>query len=170
MDLDLLYRLVTEAIQRADVLDDLRAPGAAEAHLDVSFLEERIADSLPASDPEGELARRGAVRAAGAAGDLKRAQDLVERFRADSDASDDLRQQLTDLLGRHPTLGVRASVSDGSNITLDGVAPDGFALTDIMLGQADPSVVKGTWWDYDNGELQVIVSDALVGALRPSRP
>ena len=62
--IELLYPLITEAIRRAETLEDLRAPGAHSAYLDVSLLEERITEFLPACDPEGALARRGAVRAA----------------------------------------------------------------------------------------------------------
>ncbi len=88
----------TVAGHRADTLEELGAPGAAAAHLDVSLLEERIAAGLPASDPEGALARRGAVRAAGAANDWRRARDLAERFIADADADAELREQLASLL------------------------------------------------------------------------
>ena len=89
MSLDFLYPLVTEAIRRAESLEDLGAPGALAAHLDVSLLEEKIAEILPASDPEGALARRGAVRAAVAARQLARAQQLAERYLAEvgTDAS-----------------------------------------------------------------------------------
>lgn len=80
MDLDSLYPLVTEAIRRAEVLDDLNAPGAAAAYLDVSLLEAKLADLLPATDVEGAIARRGAVRAAIAAGDLARARELSSRY------------------------------------------------------------------------------------------
>ena len=86
MDLDALYPLVTEAIRRAEVLDDLNAPGAAPAYLDVSLLEAKLAELLPVSDVEGAIARRGAVRAAVAAGDLPRAQELWARYAAEPGA------------------------------------------------------------------------------------
>jgi hypothetical protein len=98
MSVEFLYPLITEAIRRAEVLDDLRAPGARSAHLDVSLLEEKIAETLPASDPEGALARRGAVRAALAARELVRAQKLVERFLAEDGANEDLQADLLQLL------------------------------------------------------------------------
>src|SRR4029078_3347142 len=79
MTLDFLYPLITEAIRRAETLEDLRGPGARSAHLDVALLEEEIAEVLPASDPEGALARRGAVRAALAAREIARAQQLAAR-------------------------------------------------------------------------------------------
>lgn len=95
MDIETLYPLVTEAIRRAEVLDELGAPGARQAHLDVSLLEERIAGILPPSDVEGSIARRGAVRAAIAAHEFRRAEDLVSRFTAECDADDSVRADLT---------------------------------------------------------------------------
>jgi len=83
-----LYPLVTEAIQRAETLEDLGAPNVCSAYLDVSKLEEKVAELLPASDPEGMLARRGAVRAAVAAKEFARARMLAERFLADAELDD----------------------------------------------------------------------------------
>jgi hypothetical protein len=84
MSLEFLYPLVTEAIRRAEFLEDLHAPGVYTAYSDVSLLEEKVAELLPASDPEGALARRGAVRAALAARELGRARQLAERFLAEA--------------------------------------------------------------------------------------
>lgn len=94
MNTDELYPLVSEAIRRAETLDDLGAPGARSAYQDVSLLEEKVAEVLPASDPEGALARRGAVRAALAAKELARAQQLAERFLAETDDDAELRAEL----------------------------------------------------------------------------
>lgn len=94
MSIEALYPLITEAIRRAETLEDLHAPGARSAYLDVSLLEERAAEVLPASDPEGALARRGAVRAALAAKELTRAQQLAERFLAETGTDADLRVAL----------------------------------------------------------------------------
>lgn len=94
MSIEVLYPLITEAIRRAETLEDLHAPGAVSAYLDLSLLEERAAEILPASDPEGALARRGAVRAALAAKELTRAQQLAERFLAEAGTDDDLRAEL----------------------------------------------------------------------------
>lgn len=91
MNLDDLYMLVTEAILRSDTLADLGAPGAAAAYLDVSRLEEEIAKLLAVSDPEGALARRGAVRAALKGGDHVRARSLTDRYLAEPDVTQDLR-------------------------------------------------------------------------------
>jgi hypothetical protein len=94
MSIEFLYPLVTEAIRRAETLEDLRAPGVYTAYFDVSLLEEKVAEFLPASDPEGALARRGAVRAALAARELGRAQQLAERFLAEADANAELKAGL----------------------------------------------------------------------------
>jgi hypothetical protein len=97
MNLEFLYPLVTEAIRRAEALEDLRAPGIPTAYSEVSLLEEKIAELLPASDPEGALARRGAVRAALAAREPGRAQQLAERFLAEADADAELHADLCSL-------------------------------------------------------------------------
>ena len=114
MDLEILYPLVTEAIRRAEVFEDLHAPGARDAWRDVSRLEERITRILPASEPEGAIARRGAVRAAIAGGECERACDLVTRFKAEDDVSvtlvaelEALRQRAT-VLSRQQTAVLRS--------------------------------------------------------------
>lgn len=100
MDLDTLNLLVSEAILRAEALSDLRAPGAAGAHLDVSMLEEKIADLTSAETPQGALARQGAVGAAVLAGDRERAALLADRFCAEVGASDAFCNELRDVLER----------------------------------------------------------------------
>jgi hypothetical protein len=95
--LDLYYPLVTEAIRRAEALEDLGAPGASAAYLDVSRIEETIAEKLPTTDPEGALARRGAVRAAFAADEPERGRELVERYLAEAEASEELKAALSRL-------------------------------------------------------------------------
>ena len=97
MSIELLYPLVSEAIRRAETLEDLGAPGARSAYLDVSLLEERISEALPASDPEGALARRGAVRAALAARELTRARRLAERFLVETGEDAELQAELLEL-------------------------------------------------------------------------
>lgn len=92
-----LYPLVTEAIRRAETLEDLGAPGTAAAFQEVSLLEEKIAETLPASDPEGAVARRGAVRAALSAREYGRARELIERFLAEDDVDAELRAELLEL-------------------------------------------------------------------------
>lgn len=100
MDLDTLNLLTSEAILRAEVLSDLGAPGAQAAHLEVSLMEERIADLAPASSTEGALARHGAVGAAVLAGRMDRADALVAVYCADTEASEELRMELPALVAR----------------------------------------------------------------------
>lgn len=96
---ELYYPLVTEAIRKAETLEDLGAPGTAQAYLDVSLLEERIAHDLPAADPEGALARRGAVRAALSARNFERARQLIDRYLAEAESRDngELREEMSEL-------------------------------------------------------------------------
>ena len=98
MDIETLYPLVTEAIRKAEVYEDIGAPGAMDAHRDVSLLEERVAKLLPASKVEGAIARRGAVRAAVAAHDFDRAQMLVEQYCGEADASISLQRELREMV------------------------------------------------------------------------
>ena len=83
MSIDDLYERVTEAILRAETLED-QGPSAEmrEAYLTVSFLEEEIAEATPPFGLEGVIARRGAVRAALKAGVPMRARDLAEHYLA----------------------------------------------------------------------------------------
>jgi hypothetical protein len=80
MSLDNLYPRVTEAIERAEALDDAKSLDVRSAYLDVSMLEEEIAATSPAADLEGLVARRGAVRAALKAHAFARAFELAERY------------------------------------------------------------------------------------------
>ncbi|MGH9279930.1 MAG: hypothetical protein ACRD12_17755 [Acidimicrobiales bacterium] len=125
MDLDSLYLLVTDAILRAEALDDLGAPGAPDAYLDLSLIEERIALKLPASTPEGALARRGAVRAAVKAGDPLRAARLVESFSEEPDVTAELGAAVRDIAPGHPQrppTSVPSRSTDHSGFVPIGVA------------------------------------------------
>jgi hypothetical protein len=95
---DLLNTLVTGAIWRAEQLEEQGISSAPLAWAEVSSLEEELAKALPASDPEGRIARRGAVRAALKARDFARAQALVERYLAEKDATRALRATLDSTL------------------------------------------------------------------------
>jgi len=74
-----LNRLVTTAILAAE-----RTKSGTEAervaYVRVSDLEEQIADILPARTLEGDIARRGAIRAAIMAGDRPRARGLFDHY------------------------------------------------------------------------------------------
>jgi DNA anti-recombination protein RmuC len=129
VSLELLYPQVSEAIRRAETLEDLRDPGASSAYLDVSLIEERIAEALPATDPEGALARRGAVRAALSANDFARAQQLVEKFLAEAGDNTELQAELlqfsADLYRQLATTRPDAFRSDlASQIELNKVRAD----------------------------------------------
>lgn len=77
---DSLYSLVTAAIVHAEQFEEDGESSAQLAWAEVSLLEEQLAAALPASQPEGRIARRGAVRAALKAGDQARAQALAQRY------------------------------------------------------------------------------------------
>ena len=83
MDIDILNTLVTSAIWRAEQLDELGLETSSSAWKEVSELEEELARIMPAKEPEGRIARRGAVHAALKAEDHVRAQDLVQRYAAE---------------------------------------------------------------------------------------
>lgn len=100
LSLDALNLLTSEAILRAEALEDVGAPGTAAAHLEVSMFEERLAAMIPASSPAGALARHGAVGAAVLGGRPDRAEELTEFYSADPDASADLRAELAALVPR----------------------------------------------------------------------
>lgn len=99
MALSDLYRAVTEAICRAEALE---AGGherdAAIAYQAVSYIEEEIAELLPASDPEGALARQGAVTAAMSAGAVTRAVALANKYRAECDLPNTFSSELDALI------------------------------------------------------------------------
>lgn len=126
MSLEVLYPLVSEAIRRAETLEDLGAPGAHLAYRAVSFLEEKIAELLPVSNPEGALARRGALRAALAARDLTRAQKLAKRFLSEAGIDSELQADLLQLLeqyqqsaaGRFPLVANRYGIPEVHRLAL----------------------------------------------------
>lgn len=98
--LDELYARVTAAILRAETAEAERDAGrAAAAQFDVSCLEEEIAAKLPANDPEGEIARRGVLRAALRANQHARAAELAIRYIAEPMASEALKATLAAFRG-----------------------------------------------------------------------
>jgi hypothetical protein len=98
MSLDSLHTLVTGAIWRAEQLEEHQVSSAPLAWTEVSRLEEELARALPASLPEGRIARRGAVRAALKARDFARADMLAERYLTEREAPESLRATLRELL------------------------------------------------------------------------
>lgn len=97
MDLEDLYQEVTAAIGRTEAIE-VTDPGYKAAQRRVAELEGRIAALLPPDDVEGAIARRGAVRAAIAAGDREWAQRLAAEFIAEPAIPPELRDQLWGLL------------------------------------------------------------------------
>jgi hypothetical protein len=95
---DLLNTLVTGAIWRAEQLEEKGVGSAPIVWAEVSSLEEALAKAIPASQPEGRIARRGAVRAALKARDFDRARSLTERYLGEEGATRSLRAALRQLL------------------------------------------------------------------------
>ncbi len=96
-DADTLNMLVTGAIWRAE---QLQAQGirANEAWAEVSSWEEQLACLFPQTDPEGRIARRGAVRAALKSGDPERAEALADRYLAEKGTSKEFKAGLREIL------------------------------------------------------------------------
>lgn len=98
MSTDSLYTLVTGAIWRAERLDEHKVSSAPLAWAEVSKLEEELSTALSPSQPEGRIARRGAVRAALKARDYGRAEDLTQRYLAEEEAPESMRAALREIL------------------------------------------------------------------------
>lgn len=75
-----LDRLVSVAIQRAEVLEDSNSSAAQEAWLEVLAYERRLAALTKASEIAGGVARAGAVYAALAAGRRHEAEQFAEEY------------------------------------------------------------------------------------------
>lgn len=86
MSTDSLHSLVTAAIWRAEQLEEHGVSSAPLAWAEVSLLEEELAKAIPISQPEGRIARRGAVRAALKARKYARAYALAQQYLAEEDA------------------------------------------------------------------------------------
>ena len=98
MNLDALLSLVSGAIWRAERLEDMGLETAASAWEEVSRFEEELAKLTPAKEPEGRIARRGAVRAALKANNHQRAQSLVERYLSERGTPKSLRADFQELM------------------------------------------------------------------------
>lgn len=101
MTLDELNLLVSQAIRRAELLDELGAPTVKEAWAEVSLIEEQLALRQEASTAGGYYARRGAVNAAFKASNLDRAEMLMEYFDKEGPASVESLAQFRQELTRH---------------------------------------------------------------------
>ena len=98
METDTLNTLVTGAIWRAEQLEAYGIYPATQAWSEVSSLEEELAKAHPASESQGRIARRGAVRAALKAGAYHRANQLADNYLADESASKSLKAALRKIL------------------------------------------------------------------------
>ena len=98
METDTLNTLVSGAIWRAEQLEALGVRPASQAWGEVSSLEEELAKAIPASESEGRIARRGAVRAALKAGDYSRAHALADGYLAEEAAPRSLTTALRKIL------------------------------------------------------------------------
>ena len=98
MSTDSLHSLVTSAIWRAEQLDELGVSSAPRAWAEVSSLEEELAAILPGTQPEGRIARRGAVRAALKARDYARAEALAQRYLAEENTPKSLGTAIREIL------------------------------------------------------------------------
>jgi hypothetical protein len=78
-----LDTLVSIAIRRAEVLEDVGSPSTQEAWLEVLAYEERLAAITPASDIAGGIARAGAVHAALSSGRREEAERLAHTYLSD---------------------------------------------------------------------------------------
>ena len=97
METDTLNTLVSAAIWRAEQLE-AHGINAGQAWVEVSSLEGALAKALPISEPEGRIARRGAVRAALKARDYGRADMLAEGYMAEEVAPESLKASLLEML------------------------------------------------------------------------
>lgn len=150
-----LHSLVTAAIWRAEQLDELEISSAPLAWTEVSSLEERLAEILPASQPEGRIARRGAVRAALKAGDYSRAEALAQRYLAEENSPESLKVAISQILeedasrprtkvllaGSHPIIlaGLRAILQQ--EYVVAGEATNGQQLLDAVERQRPDLVI-----------------------------
>ncbi|MGA2741438.1 MAG: hypothetical protein ABSG65_28890 [Bryobacteraceae bacterium] len=100
METDELNTLVTDAIWRAEELDDGCNAAAPQAWAEVSSIEEKLAKAFPASDVQGKIARRGAVRAAFKAGDHARAHILAAAYLEEESAPTSFKASLREILAQ----------------------------------------------------------------------
>lgn len=96
-----LNGLVTSAIWRSEQLEEKDVEAAARSWLEVSDLEEKLAQVLPPTEGEGRIARRGAVRAALKANDWERASRLTCTYEVEQGAPRSLKESLREMLDEY---------------------------------------------------------------------
>lgn len=99
VSLDTLYAMVSDAIRRAEILEETgSSDDAAEVYRQVSKLEETIAGRLPPTHVEGQIAWRGAVRSAILSCDFSRAIQLTNHLTANKEAGEELKDALLEMI------------------------------------------------------------------------
>lgn len=95
-----LNKAVTLAIFNAERAEEKDQPGL---WLIVSIIEEAIAKEMGNNtpNPEGRIARRGALRAALKAGNIARALELFNRYYHESGTTEITRNNLKDIVAQH---------------------------------------------------------------------
>lgn len=137
MQLDILRTLVTGSIWKAQELEAMGLP-ADSAWLEVSRIEEKLAEALPLASAEGRVARRGALRSALKAGDAVRAAQLAQRLfeeaRQDPAMTADLleiqQKALTHLQERFPHAAQRTSIAAVQGFARRNLAQGSFGLAE----------------------------------------
>lgn len=81
---DELDTLVSIAIRRAEILEELKSPRASDAWSEVMVYEERLAEITRPEEIPGGVARVGAVTAALAAGRRNEASRLASQYLAEA--------------------------------------------------------------------------------------
>ncbi|MDB5213399.1 MAG: hypothetical protein JWO86_1326 [Myxococcaceae bacterium] len=124
--LDELYAQVTAAILRAESAEAAGEESrAADAYFDVSCLEESIADVVAVGEPEGQIARRGVLRAALRARQYARAMELAERYLVEPNASAELMASLGDFRDE-----ARRALDEASRVQVEVVPEARFRFHD----------------------------------------
>jgi hypothetical protein len=88
---DELDTLVSIAIRRAEILEELQSPRASDAWSEIMAYEERLAEITRPEEIPGGVARVGAVTAALAAGRRSEASRLASRYLAEAQLSGERR-------------------------------------------------------------------------------
>jgi len=117
---DELDVLVSNAIRRAEILDELGSPAAQDAWHEVMVYEERLASILEPSALTGGIARVGSILAAFAAGKRDEAVRLASRFLAEPSLPHERRAAIDRILKedqerlelRYPALATKVRLSE----------------------------------------------------------
>jgi hypothetical protein len=98
MNVDDLNTLVSEAVRRAELLQDLGSPSARLAWTELSILEQQLAKLHAPTTAEGAFSRRGAVHAALMAHDTPAAERLAQQYCAEPEMYPELEASIKALI------------------------------------------------------------------------